>query len=309
MSSKNISIDLVYMWVDGNDPKWLEKKQRYMDKKINTVGRYVDNQELKYSLRSVEKHLPWIRKIFIFTDDQIPVFLDTSHPKIEIVHHSQIIPNEILPLFNSSLIEYFIYKIPDLSEHFLFANDDTFVNDDLKPSFFFKDGLPIMRMLYNPLIKYKLKLKKALNINVNTYRLAIENAFILFKKRFNIFYPISQHHNIDAFLKSDFKAVVENVFNKELEAVFGNRFRDKTDIHRILINYYALANNRGILTYADRKESCRIRVHRTNYQKYITKYNPQLFCINDSEHATDEHRAQVEPFLKKMYPLKSKFEK
>ena len=58
MSSKNISIVLVYMWVDGNDPKWLEKKQRYMDKKINTVGRYVDNQELKYSLRSVEKHLP-----------------------------------------------------------------------------------------------------------------------------------------------------------------------------------------------------------------------------------------------------------
>ena len=66
MTSKNISIDLVYMWVDGNDPKWLEKKQRYMDKKINTVGRYVDNQELKYSLRSVGKHLPWIRKIFIF---------------------------------------------------------------------------------------------------------------------------------------------------------------------------------------------------------------------------------------------------
>ena len=111
MSSKNISIDLVYMWVDGNDPKWIEKKQRYMDKKINTVGRYVDNQELKYSLRSVEKNLPWIRKIFIFTDDQIPVFLDISHPKIEIVHHSQIIPNEILPLFNSSLIEYFIYTL------------------------------------------------------------------------------------------------------------------------------------------------------------------------------------------------------
>ena len=177
MSSKNISVDLVYMWVDGNDPKWLEKKQQYMDKKINTVGRYVDNQELKYSLRSVEKHLPWIRKIFIFTDDQIPVFLDINHPKIEIVHHTQIIPNEILPLFNSSLIEYFIYKIPDLSEHFLFANDDTFVNDDLKPSFFFKDGLPVMRMLYNPLIKYKLKLKKALNINVNTYN------FFFFKQK------------------------------------------------------------------------------------------------------------------------------
>ena len=309
MGVEDISIDLVYMWVDGNDPKWLEKKQRFMDMGINTVGRYQDNQELKYSLRSVEKHLPWIRKIFILTDDQTPAFLDTSNPKIEIIHHSQIIPNEILPLFNSTSIEYFIYRIPGLSEHFLFANDDMFVNDNLSPSFFFKDRLPIMRMIYNPLIKYKLKLKKALNINVNTYRLAIENAFMLFERRFNIFYPISQHHNIDAFLKSDFKAVVEDVFKEELEAVLGNRFRDKTDIHRMLVNYYAFANKRGILKYTDRKESARIRVHRTNYEKYIAKYNPQLFCINDSEHATDEHRAQVEPFLKKMYPVKSKFEK
>ena len=303
------NIDLVYLWVDGNDPKWQEKKRRYMDTEINTVGRYQDNQELKYSLRSVEKYLPWIRKIFIVTDDQIPAFLDTNHPKIEVVFHSEIFPKEVIPSFNSSLIEYFIYKIPGLSEHFLYANDDMFVNADLEPSFFFKDGIPIMRMLYNPLIRYKIKLKKALNINVNTYRLAIENAYTLFKKRFGLFYPVSQHHNIDAFLKSDYKAVVEEVFKEELETMFLNRFRHKTDIHRMLINYYALANKRGILKYADRKESCRLRVHRTNYQKYISKYDPQLFCLNDSEHATDFHRSHVEPFLKKIFPVKATFEK
>ena len=106
-----MNIDLVYLWVDGNDPEWLNKKQLFMDKKINTVGRYQDNQELKYSLRSGEKHLPWIRKIFIVTDNQIPTFLDTSHPKIEIVYHSEIIPKQILPTYNSVIIEYFIYKI------------------------------------------------------------------------------------------------------------------------------------------------------------------------------------------------------
>lgn len=303
------NIDLVYLWVDGNDPKWQEKKRRYMDTEINTVGRYQDNQELKYSLRSVEKHLPWIRKIFIVTDDQIPAFLDTNHPKIEVVYHSEIFPKKVIPSFNSSLIEYFIYKIPGLSEHFLYANDDMFVNADLKPSFFFREGIPIMRMIYNPLIRYKIKLKKAFNININTYRLAIENAYLLFKKRFGLFYPISQHHNIDAFLKSDYKAVVEDVFKEELETMYLNRFRHKTDIHRMLINYYALANKRGILRYADRKESCRLRVHRTNYQKYISEYDPKLFCLNDSEHATDEHRSHVEPFLKQMFPVKATFEK
>jgi len=309
MGFKDVSVDLVYMWVDGNDPAWLAIKQRFMDKKTNIAGRFQDNQELKYSLRSVEKHLPWIRKIFIVTDGQIPSFLNVSHPKIEVIDHSQIIPQENLPLFNSISIEYNIYKIPGLSEHFLLANDDTFVNADLSPSFFFQDGIPVMRMVYNPFMELKLKLKKALKLRVNTHRLAIENAYKLFKEKFNVFYPISQHHNIDAYLKSDFKAVVEEAFKEELAAVLSNRFRAKTDIQRVLVNYFGLVNKRGILKYVGRKESGRMRVHRTNYQEYIAKYNPQLFCINDSEHATDAHRAQVEPFLKKLFPLKSAFEK
>ena len=164
-------------------------------------------------------------------------------------------------------------------------------------------------MVYNPFMELKLKLKKALKLRVNTHRLAIENAYKLFKEKFNVFYPISQHHNIDAYLKSDFKAVVEEVFKEELAAVLSNRFRAKTDIQRVLVNYFGLVNKRGILKYVGRKESGRIRVHRTNYQEYISKYNPQLFCINDSEHATDAHRAQVEPFLKKLFPVKSAFEK
>ena len=155
-----MDIDLVYLWVDGSDPIWLEKKQRFIDKKINTVGRYQDNGELRYSLRSVEKHIPWIRKIFIVTDDQIPPFVDVNHPKIEIVYHSQIIPKEVLPTFNSNVIDFFIYNIPNLSEHFLYANDDTFVNADLKHSFFFNNGIPVLRMKYNPLVKFKIQFKK-----------------------------------------------------------------------------------------------------------------------------------------------------
>ncbi len=304
-----MNIDLVYLWVDGNDPKWLKKKQLFMDKKINTVGRYQDNQELKYSLRSVEKHLPWIRKIFIVTDNQIPAFLDTCHPKIEIVYHSEIIPEKILPIYNSVIIEYFIYKIPDLSEHFLYANDDTFINTNLSPSFFFKDDIPIVRMTYSPLFKTEMQLKKALNLRTNNYRLSIENAYKLFEKKFNVFYPVTPHHNIDAYLKSDYKAVVEDVFKEELEANFLNRFRSNTDIQRILFSYYALANKRGILTYVNRKESCRIRVHKTDYQKFIAKYNPNLFCLNDTEHATDNDRAYIQPFLEKLYPVKAEFEK
>ena len=160
----------------------VKKAATFFRSKINTTGRYEDNQELKYSLRSVEKHLPWIRKIFIVTDNQIPTFLDVNHPKIQIVDHTELLPKEILPTFNSSVLDYFIYKIPDLSEHFLYANDDMFVNADLSPSFFFNEGIPILRMKYNPLIKLKIQLKKTLNIRINNYRLAIENAYTIFQK-------------------------------------------------------------------------------------------------------------------------------
>lgn len=103
-------IDLVYLWVDGNDPKWIEKKEKFTGRladhsEENNKGRYINNDELKFSLRSVEQYLPWIRRVYIVTDDQCPVWLQKDHPKIHIVDHKQILPREALPCFNSSVIE------------------------------------------------------------------------------------------------------------------------------------------------------------------------------------------------------------
>src|SRR5690606_36539938 len=110
----NIKIDLVYLWVDGSDPIWLEKKNKFSGvvedlSEENNKGRYISNDELKYSLRSVEKNIPWINKIYIVTDSQCPKWLNTDHPIIQIVDHKDIIPEEALPCFNSSVIEYFLY--------------------------------------------------------------------------------------------------------------------------------------------------------------------------------------------------------
>ena len=91
-------------------------------------GRYVNNDELKYSLRSVERYAPWIRKIFIVTDDQTPEWLDIENPKIKIIDHKEILPAESLPCFNSNVLEHFLCKISNLSEYFILSNDDTFFN-------------------------------------------------------------------------------------------------------------------------------------------------------------------------------------
>jgi hypothetical protein len=42
---------------------------------------------------------------------------------------------------------------------------------------------------------------------------------------------------------------------------------------------------------------------------FIRTYQPVLFCLNDSHHASDADRSRVEPFLKNLFPEKSSFER
>lgn len=308
------NIDLVYLWVDGSDSKWQKKRlsimeNSNMDVVPNFSGRYQSNDELKFSLRSVEKHLPWIRKIFIVTDNQKPKWLKAEHPKIQIVDHKDILPSEILPSFNSAIIELFLHKIADLSEHFLYANDDMFVHADLAPDFFFnkKTGYPIVRFQYQFMLNTELKFKIRFKDNLNNYRRSIYNSLRLIKERYGKSYPGVLHHNIDAYLKEDFKNVLEE-FKEDFDKVLHNRFRDPSDIQRIIFQLYALVHKHAHVRYANRSESSRIRVHRPDFMEHIKRFNPKLFCLNDTEYATDDDRARIKPFLEKLFPEKSSFE-
>lgn len=315
MSNQDMEeIDLVYMWVDGSDPKWKEKKLNYTGKisdqtETNTIGRYLSNNELKYSLRSVEKHIPWIRKIFIVTDDQKPEWLNTGHPKIQVVDHKEIMPPETLPCFNSTVIEYFLYRIPDLAERFLFANDDFFFNVNLSPNFFFaKDGFPIVRLKRKPLGKWHYRFRTLRGKEFGQYARKVYEGALLVEKRFGTFYSGVPHHNVDAYLKSDYQKAVEEVFAEEVKESQTHRIRTPGDIHRSAFSYYALAIEHAHLKYVGRKESIRLLLFRYDLEKYIAKYNPSLFCINDDHNVTNEHRKKIVPFLNSLFPGKSAFE-
>ena len=55
--------------------------------------RYVQFDELKYALRSVNQFAPWFHHIFVVTNNQRPKWL-IDHPKISIVDHKDIIPKD-----------------------------------------------------------------------------------------------------------------------------------------------------------------------------------------------------------------------
>ncbi|KAM8714210.1 hypothetical protein ACLKA7_014363 [Drosophila subpalustris] len=125
-------IDAVYTWVNGTDPDFIETIRRY-DPSYDP-SRFDDKNELRYSLRSLEKHASWIRHVYIVTNGQIPSWLDLNYERVTVVPHEHLAPDpKQLPTFSSAAIETFIHRIPKLSKRFLYLNDDIFLGAPLYP--------------------------------------------------------------------------------------------------------------------------------------------------------------------------------
>ena len=316
MKSEIPNIDLVYLWVDGNDPKWQAKRNAFLERKVENSlssfnGRYVNNDELKYSLRSVERYAPWIRKIFIVTDDQTPEWLDIENPKIKIIDHKEILPAESLPCFNSNVLEHFLYKISNLSEYFILSNDDTFFNKIVSPTTFFgKDGYPIIRLTRKPFRRFRWFLREQIFKNPHKlYSKALFNAAELVKQKFGFFYNGLPHHNIDSYLKSDCIRVGEQIFKNEIDHTKMNHIRNANDIQRIVYSYVALAEKRGHLRYVSNDESLHIHIQKDRHFEKLKKFDPTFFCMNDTEYADDNDRMKLKVWLSTRFPEKSEFEK
>jgi hypothetical protein len=310
-----MEIDLVYLWVDGNDPAWLAKKRAFTGEfreggETDSSARYTDNSELKYSLRSAEKYAPWIRRIFIVTDGQTPEWLDTSNPRISVVDHKQILPPEALPSFNSALIELFLYKIPGLAERFLYANDDMFFAAPVAPAFFFDpaDGYPIVRQWRKSFGRLRWRVKLLLRSGVGHYRRKIVRSAGLVESVTGKRYWGVPHHNIDSYLKSDFRRAVEEIFPDSIAAMLPHRVRTDGDIQRVAVLFWALATGRAHLKYVDNRTSLRIKMHKPDFAGKISGASPEMFCLNDSQRTRPEDRLRVKPFLESLFPERSAFE-
>ena len=126
------SIDVVYTWVNGSDPEFQQSLQIELAKNPQTQndaakpGRFFDWGTLRYSLRSLEMFASsWVRKVYLVTNGQVPSWLNLDHPQLRLVTHKDIFGNHsYLPSFNSIAIEHYLFRIPGLSEKFLYFNDD-----------------------------------------------------------------------------------------------------------------------------------------------------------------------------------------
>ncbi|MFC0336337.1 Stealth protein CR1, conserved region 1 [Kushneria avicenniae] len=152
-------IDVVIAWVDGDDPALKAKKDRFLaeqqqKQKLSNSGkatrRWENRDEILLCLQSIESHAPWVRKIWIVTDNQSPDLSSLNvrlRKKIAIVDHREIFRGfeQYLPTFNSLSIETVLWRIKGLADRYLYFNDDFFLVGDLAPEDFFEGDKPVIR--------------------------------------------------------------------------------------------------------------------------------------------------------------------
>jgi hypothetical protein len=148
-------IDVVYTWVDGSDPAFINELNQYRaeehairDPSAAAPSRFRNSDELRYSMRSLEKYATWTNKIFLLTNGQVPDWLNLDHPRLRLCSHAEIFPDlRDLPNFNSLAIEAHIHRIPGLSRHFLYLNDDMFFGrPTVRSDFLSSSGIEKMRV-------------------------------------------------------------------------------------------------------------------------------------------------------------------
>lgn len=138
-AKKNLTVDGKELTVSPGYLFWdlTAISQSKQDEDVS-ASRFEDNEELRYSLRSVERHAPWVRHIFIVTNGQIPSWLNLDNPRVTVVSHQDIFQNgSHLPTFSSPAIETHIHRIPGLSQKFIYLNDDVMFGRDVWPDDFY----------------------------------------------------------------------------------------------------------------------------------------------------------------------------
>lgn len=312
-------VDVVYTWVDGSDPSWLERRSSHtpdaetaaaLNSTATSMSRFLNRDELRYSMRSVAMYASWVRTIYLVTDGQVPEWLEPAHPKVVVVDHRDIFRDpSALPVFNSHAIESQLHHIHGLAESYLYLNDDVFFGRPVSPElFFFGNG-------------------------VAKFLLAPDTTIDIAPRSVDDLPAIAAAKNLRSFLQTEFgvtlrrkaqhgphpqqRSVLEELetrYPELFDRVSRSRFRHPDDysIPSSLQHFYAFARGRAVpgewsFIYQD--------IGRPSTPRRLDQIlieRPQTFCLNDvhsTEDQLDDQRAALEEFFREYFPLPAPWER
>jgi Stealth protein CR2, conserved region 2/Stealth protein CR1, conserved region 1 len=325
-------IDIVYLWVDGNDSRWRAKRQAAlqqlpsdssaaMARYSNVEGRFRDNHELRYSLRALEKFFPEHGHVYIVTDAQTPDWLRPSD-RLTVVDHRDLMPEASLPTFDSGHIESWIHHIPGLSERYFYFNDDVFFGAPVRvEDWFHPDGFHVtwsdepevsdeaMRMDATSLENACRLSIQWLSDKARTGAPALRKQDPLYQSTFRTF-----AHSPRPMLKSillELEQTAPELFAAVRSTVF--RSWDKPTIVSDFVLRWALAHGvASVRPYRHRYVSTGEADQDAQLRALVTDFGAlEFFCINDTTddaHTHDPRLQNVLTVLESILPQPSGFE-
>ncbi len=312
-------IDIVYTWVDSTDPDWLAGKRTVaheIDPHVHSgdaddPSRYHSHDELRYSLRSVAMFADFVRHVFVVTDGQVPSWLDTEHPRLTVVDHSEIFADDrCLPTFNSHAIESRLHHIAGLAEHYLYLNDDFFFGRPVPPEGFFHANGTTKLFLSGAKIPAAGASGAARSVDA-----AAQNTRRLIHQRFGRLASNKLKHTPYAQRRSVLFEM-EQVLREDFARTAASRIRSTEDVPvpSSLFHYYAYLTGRAV---PGRITSRYVSLGEAGLARRLRglgrRRDFDVLCVNDSvdAHTNDlERRSRLlERFMASYWPTKSPFER
>jgi hypothetical protein len=314
--SSIVPIDMVISWVDGMDPLHLEKKRKYSGNKNKkwTFGsmqeaRFQSRDELKYLLRSIEKNLPWIRKIHLLCDRQRPKWLKTNdrlvvHDQEDFFKYKDAVPN-----FNSHAIEWQLHLVPGIAEHFIYCNDDFLFGQPMSPYDFFyaqSETELVPRAFVGgswiwPFYLISRRWKSlywfcAWNMTRALFEIA----------NFPARLERQHHHHCSVLRKTDLMRICD-LYPRAMQNTVQRRFRSFLDVVPMGM---AFAHNRHEFPFAVSPDiSCYFDDIKELEEWMVSgKELPALCCLNDSDFTLIGSVSEVNRVLSKAFDVPSQFE-
>ena len=283
-------IDVLIKYIDLQDPNLNRDR-------IHQIEKDYDNEELRYSIRSILKFIPWIRKIFILMpNEKVRYFKDDILIKEKIIY---IKDKDLLGYdsSNSYAFQFRYWKLRKfgISNNIIVMDDDYFIGDKLEKNDFFhvENGKVIPSIITSiflninkTLIQKKHKIlnskvqknKEEQNADVFNYSKYSTLLFLfnLFNITYdeNIFIPSFTHNAIPVNLQ-DIKEIYDLTYKSKYKyATLDCKYR----------NIESLQFQMFITSYTFIKYKRKVNNIPYKYIEFknaiFGNYNSSLFCIN-----------------------------
>jgi len=301
------SVDVVYTWVNKDDPVWQKLWSETFPEKSIDNDRYASKDELRYSIRAIAKYMPWIRNIYVVSNCSKPDWI-AEGDRLKWVMHEEIFPNiGDLPTFNSHSIEACLHRISGISENFIYFNDDMFVNEPCSYNDFF-DANGNSIAYFEP---YGMVFdgnhfdgkKEYLNPAINCHRILAD--------RFPFRKATCLHKHTPYALKKSVLDEIEGVIGKELTYTRSAKVRTDQDINltSFFYHHYALSTHKAI-----EGDAPYIIVRPSNIAR-LTKApgdtkRYKFLCFNDGDGSSDNEKfvQSYQRIMQGIFPYRGCFE-